>query len=82
MGELIKIREMSMQYGISARALKYYEEMGLIRSIRSDDYAYRLYDDAAVQRLEQILILRKLNISSRISNAYSTQPVLRSFWKC
>ena len=65
MGELIKIREMSLQYGISARALKYYEEMGLITSTRSEDYAYRLYDDAAVQRLEQILILRKLNISIR-----------------
>lgn len=37
--------------------------MGLIRSIRSDEYAYRLYDEANVTRLEQILILRKLNIS-------------------
>ena len=63
MGELIKIREMSLQYGISARALKYYEEMGLIASTRSDDYAYRLYDEAAVKRLEQILILRRLNVS-------------------
>jgi len=63
MGELIKIRDVSLQYGISARALKYYEEMELITSTRSDAYAYRLYDDAAVQQLEQILILRKLNIS-------------------
>ena len=73
MGELIKIREMSLQYGISARALKYYEEMGLITSTRSDDYAYRLYDDTAVQRLEQILILRKLNISIKdIQRIFST----------
>ena len=73
MGELIKIREMSLQYGISARALKYYEEMGLITSTRSGDYAYRLYDDAAVQRLEQILILRKLNISIKdIKRIFST----------
>ena len=56
MGELIKIRDVSLQYSISARALKYYEEMGLITSTRSDDYAYRLYDNAALQRLEQILI--------------------------
>ena len=73
MSELIKIREMSLQYGISARALKYYEEMGLITSTRSGGYAYRLYDDAAVQRLEQILILRKLNISIKdIQRIFST----------
>lgn len=28
--------------------LRYYEDMGLIESIRSDDYAYRLYDEASL----------------------------------
>ncbi|MCI9191221.1 MAG: MerR family DNA-binding transcriptional regulator [Lachnospiraceae bacterium] len=41
---LIKIREISSKYDISARALRYYEDMGLISSTRSSDYAYRLYD--------------------------------------
>ena len=63
MNELVKIRDVSIKYNISARTLRYYEDMGLIESIRSDDYAYRLYDDAALKRLEQIIILRKLNIS-------------------
>jgi len=85
MSELIKIREMSLQYGISARALKYYEEMGLITSTRSDDYAYRLYDNAAVHRLEQILILRKLNISikdiQRIFNTSGSEVVLEVLGK-
>lgn len=63
MAELLKIREVSSRYEISARALRYYEDMGLISSTRSSDYAYRLYDEQAVKRLEQILILRKLNIS-------------------
>lgn len=58
MGELIKIREMASKYDISARTLRYYEDMGLIQSTRSADYAYRLYDEVAVHRLEQILILR------------------------
>lgn len=65
MSELIKIREVSIKYDISARALKYYEDMGLITSTRSEDYAYRMYDEAAVKKLEQILVLRKLNISIR-----------------
>ena len=63
MAELVKIREVSAKYDISARALRYYEDMGLISSIRSEDYAYRMYDKQAIKRLEQILILRKLNIS-------------------
>lgn len=63
MNNLIKIRDVAVKYSISARTLRYYEDMGLIKSIRSDDYAYRLYDEAAVKRLEQILILRRLDIS-------------------
>lgn len=80
MSELIKIREMSLKYDISARALKYYEDMGLLASSRSEDYAYRMYDEAAVKRLEQILILRKLNISikdiQRIFDAPDSKVVL------
>ena len=65
MDELVKITELSNRYEISARTLRYYEDMGLITSTRKDDYAYRLYDGSAVKRLEQILILRRLNISIR-----------------
>ncbi|MFT3950411.1 MAG: MerR family transcriptional regulator [Oscillospiraceae bacterium] len=73
MNELIKIRDVSAKYDISARTLRYYEDMGLINSIRSNDYAYRMYDDTAVKRLEQILILRKLNISIKdIQRIFST----------
>ena len=85
MSELEKITDMTGRYGISARTLRYYEDMGLLTSIRSDDYAYRLYDDAAVQRLEQILILRKLNISikdiQRIFNTFGSDVVLEVLGK-
>ncbi len=79
-GELIKIREISIKYDISARALKYYEYMGLLASTGNEDYAYRMYDKAAVKRLEQILILHKLNISikdiQRIFEAPDSEIVL------
>lgn len=85
MSELIKISEVSRKYEISARAMKYYEDMGLITSSHSDDYAYRMYDEAAVKRLEQILILRKLNISikdiQRIFDAPDSQAVLEALGK-
>ena len=63
MKDLIKIREISAKYDISARTLRYCEDMGLLTSKRSNDYAYRLYDSCNIRRLEQILILRRLNIS-------------------
>ena len=49
MNDCIKIREVTARYEVSARTLRYYEDMGLINSIRSSDYAYRLYDKAAIR---------------------------------
>ena len=62
MTELTKAGELSNRYGVSTRTLRYYEETGLLESRRTKDYAYRMYDAANIKRLEQILILRKLNI--------------------
>ena len=80
MSDLIKIKDVSDKYDITARTLRYYEDMGLIESSRSDEYAYRLYDENAVRRIEQILILRKLNISikdiQRIFNTSGSDAVL------
>jgi DNA-binding transcriptional MerR regulator len=80
MENLSKIKDISDKYDITARTLRYYEDMGLIRSVRSGDYTYRLYDETAVKRIEQILILRKLNISirdiQRIFNAAGSDVVL------
>ena len=63
MKNLLKIKSVTSRFGITARTLRYYEDIGLITSIRNEDYAHRLYDEAAIMRLKQILILRKLNIS-------------------
>jgi len=43
--------------------LRYYEDLGFIQSQRKGDGAYRVYDDNAINRLRQIIILRKLRIS-------------------
>ncbi len=73
MNNLIKIKDISTKYDITSRTLRYYEDKGLITSIRSEDYSYRMYDEETVRRLEQILILRKLNISIKdIQRIFST----------
>ncbi|MCL1823452.1 MAG: effector binding domain-containing protein [Oscillospiraceae bacterium] len=60
--ELQTISKVSKDFGISPRMLRYYEQIGLIHSLRKDDYAYRVYDETAVSRLRLIIVLRKLQI--------------------
>ncbi len=60
--KLQTIGQVSKNYGISTRMLRYYEQVGLIESLRKDDYAYRVYDENTVIRLRQIMILRKLRV--------------------
>lgn len=57
--ELKTIREVSLDYGVSRRMLCYYEEIGLIKSSSKDDYAYRVYDENAIQWLQQIILRDK-----------------------
>lgn len=60
--EAMTISQVSKDFGISTRMLRYYEQTGLIESFRREDYAYRMYKETALFRLRQILILRKLRI--------------------
>lgn len=60
--KLQTITQVAKEYEISTRMLRYYEQVGLIKSLRKDNYAYRVYDEGAVIRLRQIIILRKLRI--------------------
>jgi len=63
MTELTKIKDVSTRYALTARTLRYYEDIGLLSSTRIAGYAHRAYDEAAITRLQQIIILRKLGIS-------------------
>jgi DNA-binding transcriptional MerR regulator/DNA gyrase inhibitor GyrI len=60
--KLMTISEVTRTFDISTRTLRYYDEIGLLPSTRKEDYAYRVYDESAVRRLQQILTLRKLRI--------------------
>ena len=57
------ITQVTKLYDVTPRMLRHYEKLGLITPCKSEDYAYRLYDEAAVRRLQQIIILRKLRFS-------------------
>ncbi|HBT64413.1 MAG TPA: MerR family transcriptional regulator [Ruminococcaceae bacterium] len=80
---LITISEISKGLCISTRTLRYYEQIGLIMSVKKDDYAYRTYDEATVNRLQQILVLRKLRIPlkqiSVILQSENTAAIIDAF---
>jgi DNA-binding transcriptional MerR regulator/DNA gyrase inhibitor GyrI len=59
---LMTISQVSKDFNVSTRMLRYYEQMGLLPSQRKEDYAYRVYDENAVRRLQYIILLRKLRI--------------------
>jgi len=60
--ELLQIGQVAKEYGVSIRLVRYYEELGFIQSQRKGDGAYRVYDEHNIQRLRQIIVLRKLRI--------------------
>ena len=54
------VKELSDLTGISVRTLHYYDEIGLFKPTAVSEAGYRLYDDRAVERLEEILVFREL----------------------
>jgi len=81
--ELIRINEVVEIFGLSSRTLRYYEEKGLIWSHHPDNKAQRHYDHAAIKRLKQIIVLRKLQIPIKdmtvIFETESTAALIQSF---
>lgn len=61
MNKFMKINEVATKYKITKRTLRYYEEVGLIKSKRDKLSNYRYYNDGDLKRIEQILLLRELN---------------------
>ena len=54
------VHEVSELSGVSVRTLQHYDNIGLLRPARRTSAGYRLYDDAALEQLQQILLFREL----------------------
>jgi Predicted transcriptional regulators len=61
MDKLLMINQVAQNYNITKRTLRYYEEIGLLITVKKNNSNYRYYDNEALNRLEQILLLRDLN---------------------
>ena len=75
-GELAKLT------GITVRALHHYDDIGLVVPSQRTPAGYRLYDDADVIRLQQVLLFRELGlpldeIAFAIDQAGTREELLR-----
>jgi DNA-binding transcriptional MerR regulator len=60
--------------GISTRTLRYYDEFGILKPARINSSGYRIYGQAEVDRLQQILFYRELGVSLESIKDIVTAP--------
>lgn len=60
---MMTVHEVSEMTGVSIRALQHYDNIGLLHPARRTKAGYRLYDEATLERLQQILLFRELEFS-------------------
>lgn len=70
------VKEISEVTGISVRTLHYYDEIGLLKPTDKSEAGYRLYDDKALETLQQILFFREFDISLKEIKAVIENPAL------
>ena len=70
------VKEISDLTGISVRTLHYYDEIGLLKPTDKSEAGYRLYDDKALETLQQILFFREFDIPLKEIKAVMENPAL------
>lgn len=70
----MSVHEVARLTGVTARTLHYYDEIGLLKPARVTEAGYRLYDDAALSRLQNILLFRELQFPLKEIRAILDSP--------
>lgn len=66
----MKIAEVSERYGISADTLRYYERIGLLRSVNRSTNGIRNYDENDLRRVEFIKCMRSAGLPIEVLIRY------------
>lgn len=56
------VKEVSQLTGISIRTLRYYDEIGLLKPARISENQYRFYDDKDLEKLQEIMFFKEMDI--------------------
>ncbi len=68
------VHEVSELTGVSIRALQYYDRIGLLPPAEYTESGYRLYDDTALEKLQQILLFKDLEFPLKEIKAIMENP--------
>lgn len=68
------VSQVTQLTGVSARALQYYDKIGLLKPSNHTAAGYRLYDDDALQKLQQILFFKELGFKLTEINDFISHP--------
>lgn len=68
------ISQVAKLTGVSIRTLQYYDEIGLLKPSKLTTAGYRMYDDNAMQTLQQILFFRELGFPLKEIREILQQP--------
>lgn len=71
---MMTVNEVSKLTGVSIRTLQYYDSIGLLKPAEYTESGYRLYDDAALECLQQILLFRELEFPLKEIKEIVTRP--------
>lgn len=68
------ISQIAKLTGVSIRTLQYYDEIGLLKPSEITSSGYRLYDDDALERLQQILFFKEMDFKLREIKEFVEEP--------
>ena len=68
------IRELAEMAGVSARTLRWYDSVGMLRPCRVGENGYRYYSSAEVDRLQHILFYREMGLGLKQIAAILDHP--------
>lgn len=68
------VQKLGQLAGISTRTLRYYDEIGLLKPARINSSGYRIYGREEVDRLQQILFYRELDVGLEEIKAMIDSP--------
>lgn len=68
------VKQLAKLSGVTPRTLRYYDQIGLLKPSYINDSGYRIYEQEAVDRLQQILFFREFDLSlAQISKIIDSQ---------
>lgn len=71
---MMTVKQVSTLTGVSVRTLQFYDEIGLFQPTEMTEAGYRLYDEHALEVLQQILFFKELDFTLKEIKAIMENP--------